>query len=66
MDVVDGEISRATTSADEFFYAQRLIDTEVNSVSYPRPPLLEDAHPTPIVLLSIVTVICSILSNQLF
>ena len=38
MDVADGEISRATTSADEFFYAQRLIDTEVNSVSYPRPP----------------------------
>ena len=38
MDVADGEISRATTSADEYFYAQRLIDTEVNSVSYPRPP----------------------------
>jgi len=40
LDDADGDITKATTSADNFFYAERLLDTSLNGVSFTRPPII--------------------------
>ena len=38
LDDADGDVTKSTTSADAFFYAERLLDTSINNVSFSRPP----------------------------
>ena len=40
LDDAGGDITKATTSADNFFYAERLLDTSLNGVSFTRPPVI--------------------------
>ena len=40
LDDADGDITKATTSSDTFFYAERLLDTSLNGVSFTRPPVI--------------------------
>ena len=41
MDNIDGDITKCTTSADAFLYAEGAIDTKLNGVAFTRPPVVK-------------------------
>ena len=41
MDNVDGDLTKCTTSADAFFYAEGAIDTKLNGVAFTRPAVVK-------------------------
>ena len=41
MDNIDGDITKCTTSADAFLYAEGAIDTKLNGVAFTRPPIVK-------------------------
>ena len=40
LDDESGDVTKATTSSDAFFFAERMLDTSLNGVSFTRPPII--------------------------